>query len=473
MRPSGTGRPIDRFVFRHLEPLACLLALGVFAIDLSFPPGSAVALLYVLAVMLGLWTVQPRSAIWLAVFSTSLLLLEVFFTRGDGDWRVVGLNRGLSAVVIWLTAIGVTVHRQQNIERDEAEQHARDLQYALEQSAIVSTTDVTGAIMYVNDRFCEISKYTAKELVGQNHRVVNSGFHPREFFAELYRTIGAGRVWRGEIRNRAKDGSLYWVDATVVPFMDRRGRPYQYVSMLNDITERKRSEEKLQAQAALAQLGKMAAVVAHEVRNPLAGIRGALQMLDRRCDAQGTEHRVIGDTITRLDTLSEIVEDLLLFARPRTPAPINVPFDLLARETVRLLRNDPKLTDVAIEIVGPAVQLRVDPELMKLVLLNLLINSTQAMDGRGRITIRAVNSAGWQEIHVVDEGPGISPDVRARLFEPFFTTKHRGTGLGLATARRIAQQHGGELELTCPSDGGTTAIIRLPGAHAPRMSGVA
>ena len=346
----------------------------------------------------------------------------------------------------------------------------RDIKYALDQSAIVATTNVQGDITYVNQKFCEISKYSVEELLGQNHRILNSALHPIEFFKEMYRTIANGRVWRGEIRNRAKDGTLYWVDTTIVPFLHDDGRPHQYIAIRYDITERKRSESALREQTALVQLGKMAAVVAHEVRNPLAGIRGAMQVLGRRMPDASAEQSVIGEVIKRIDTLNEIVHDLLQFARPHQPVLKPFPVSSLVGGTIALLREDPRFADVGIDVSVEDVHIVGDLEQLKQVLLNLLINAAEAMGSRGVIALAARTVPNWHELRITDQGPGISPDAREHIFEPFFTTKHRGTGLGLPTAHRILGNHGGTLDFDCPAGGGTTAIVRLPIGKAPDES---
>jgi PAS domain S-box-containing protein len=342
-----------------------------------------------------------------------------------------------------------------------------DIRYALDQSAIVATTDVSGRIKYANDKFCEISKYSRAELLGQDHRIVNSGYHPKEYIRELWRTIAQGHVWRGELRNRAKDGTFYWVDTTIVPFLDARNKPWQYMAIRYDITRRKQQEERLREQSALARLGELAAVVAHEVRNPLAGIRGALQVISARLPRGTDEIRVLGDVLARIDSLSGILDDLLLFARPRAPrvAPIAIAPFLVDVGT--WLKQDRALADVQVDVDAPQAVVDADIEQLRIVFTNLLLNAAQAMDYHGRILVRVQNENEHCAIVVQDSGPGMPDEVRVRAFEPFFTTKHRGTGLGLPTVKRIIDAHRGTVDVECPPSGGTIVRLVLPHKGPP------
>ena len=334
-----------------------------------------------------------------------------------------------------------------------------ELRYALDQAAIVATTDHRGIITYVNDKFCQISKYSRQELIGQDHRIVNSGYHPKEFMRELWRTIARGQVWRGELRNRAKDGTFYWVDTTIVPFLDGQGKPRQYLAIRSDITARKHAEAQLRQQAALSHLGQIAAVVAHEVRNPLAGLRASLQVFERRFTESRDRH-VFAAMIARIDTLNDKVEDLLLYARPKPPCFQAVDVRDLSRE-VAVAARATTANAAPIEIVcsggGSAYA---DVDMLRAALLNLAINACQAASG-SPVEIQIADEGDTCRIAVGDRGPGISADVRDRMFEPFFTTRPGGTGLGLAIVKRLIELQEGSVVLKDRPGGGTVAEITV------------
>ena len=312
-----------------------------------------------------------------------------------------------------------------------------DIKFALDQSAIVATTDVSGKITYVNDKFCDISKYPREELLGQDHRIINSHYHPKAFFRELWSTIASGNIWHGEIRNRAKDGTIYWVDTTIVPFVDAHRTPYQYMAIRFDITERKRAEATLLKQQTLARLGEMSAVVAHEVKNPLAGISGALQVIASRLPEESSYRAIIGDIQTRIASLNDMVQDLLLFARPQALRVSSTAIGTLLGDIASAAARDPIFTDVDLRITGDTPTLQVDREQIRRVFQNLLINAAQATDGPGTVEVAVVVDEDRCQVRVTDHGRGLTAETSEQMFEPFFTTKHRGSGLGLPTARRI------------------------------------
>ena len=456
----------------HTTLASSVMLAAVCAADLRWGASSTVALLYVPIVVAGLAASDARRAIWLAGVATLLTLVPLvpFATAAPAEIGAFLADRVLTIVVLWITALGVTMYR---VSIDRHEQSLRDLEdikQALDQSAIVAVTDVHGRIKFVNEKFCEISKYRRDELLGQDHRILNSGFHSREFIRDLWVTIASGRVWRGEIRNRAKDGSLYWVDTTIVPFLDARGKPWQYMAIRYDITARKAQEQRLRDQAALAAIGEFAAVVAHEVRNPLAGIRNGIQLIAVELPTASDNASLAGDIVDRIDGLNAVIEDLLAFARPREvrPSALNVRFFLA--NTIAAFRQDPAMREVDVMLDAPEeLVIDADPDQLRLVFTNLLVNAGQAMAGRGRVEIAATWVPDEGCVFTVrDHGPGMDTATRDRAFEPFFTTKRRGTGLGLPTVKRVVEAHHGTVTLEAATSGGTTARVTLPSRQPVR-----
>ena len=199
------------------------------------------------------------------VFAAKARLGHVY----EREWTYICKDGSKFPVMLTITAIrtvqgeitGFMGIAQDITAEKKSEKRVKDITAALDQTAIVAITDVQGTIKFVNDKFCEISKYSREELIGQNHRILNSGHHPRSFFVEMWLKISSGQTWRSEIKNRAKDGSFYWVDTTIVPFLDEDGKPYQYLAIRKDITARKANDMELQKLSLIASQTDNVAIV--------------------------------------------------------------------------------------------------------------------------------------------------------------------------------------------------------------------
>jgi PAS domain S-box-containing protein len=270
------------------------------------------------------------------------------------------------------------------------------------------------------------------------------------------------RVFLGEGFTAGGKAAGRWWENHYVPLRGPGGAVTGAVAVSIDVTERKEAEEKLVRQEALARLGTMAAVVAHEVKNPLAGIGGAIQVLRDRLPARAADREILTEVLGRLKGLNALVQDLLDFARPRAPRFARVALGTTLRETVALLAADPAFSGLAVEIEGPDVTLVGDADFLRDVFHNLLLNGAQAAGGKGPLRVTIEEGRERCRVTVRDPGPGIPADLAEKVFEPFFTTKHRGTGLGLSIARRLVEAHGGTLTLTSASGSGTAAVVELP-----------
>jgi two-component system sensor kinase FixL len=306
--------------------------------------------------------------------------------------------------------------------------------------------------------------YTAQEVFGRNVNMLMPSPYAEEHDIYLARYLATGRakiIGAGrEVQGLRKDGTTFPLHLSVGEITLEGER--RFTGILHDLTARVQMESLVREQAALARLGEMAAVIAHEVKNPLAGIRGAIQVFANRMTQEGASAQILKEIVARIDSLDQMMKDLLLFARPPQPRP--APTDLLplVTTTADLLVQDPALRELSVQVEGSAPPVSVDPDMLRVVFQNLLINSAHAMQGKGRIRVAVGTNDSTCEIAFSDAGPGIPADIRKKIFTPFFTTKSRGSGLGLPTAKRLVEAHKGQIVIDCPPAGGTTVVVRLP-----------
>ncbi len=351
------------------------------------------------------------------------------------------------------------------VEIEEALRRSEERVRSIVESAVdgIIVIDERGTIQAFNPSAERLFGYRLGEVLGQNVNMLmpNPDRERHDGYLRHYLTtgeqkiIGIGR----EVTALRKDGTTFPVHLSVGEMVNEGKR--SFTGILHDLSDRVELEHKLSEQKSLAKLGEMAAVVAHEVKNPIAGIRGALQVITSRMPPEQRDRTILLDIITRLDALDRIVKDMLMFARPRALRKEPIVLDALVRDTASMIERDFSMEHLEISTRGSA-SLTADRELLQVVFQNILMNAAQAMDGNGRIDVVITDADGLCTVAITDKGPGIPEDVRAKAFDAFFTTKHRGTGLGLPIAKRIIDAHGGAIQIDVPDTGGTTISISLP-----------
>ena len=396
-------------------------------------------------------------------------------------------------------------------ERKRREDTLRQLSAAVEQSPVsVVITDPEGRISYVNRKFSDSTGYAADEVLGRNPRFLNSGYSPPDMYSEMWSTVLAGGEWRGEFRNRKKNGELYWESAAISPIVDADGSIEHLLAVKEDITHRRALESELRQAQKLEAIGQLAAGIAHEINTPIQFVAdnltflgdawaAVLELLDRYCEAlSGREASIPPELRARVAAARERSD--LDFVREEAPRAVSQSLEGTRRVATIVCamkefshpdRADKALADLN-EVIASTITIArnewkyvaevetdFDPALppvlcyrgdVSQVVLNLLVNAAHAIrdrgsQERGRITVRTLGRDASAEISIADTGVGIPEEIRSRVFEPFFTTREvgSGTGQGLALAYTVVvKKHQGRIWFETEIGKGTTFFVLLP-----------
>jgi len=361
--------------------------------------------------------------------------------------------------------IGITGIDEDITNKRHNEELLRKLSQAVEQSpSTVMITNVKGAIEHVNPKFIEVTGYQADEVIGRNPSILKSGEKSSKEYVNLWSTARSGKEWRGEFHNQKKNDELFWESASISGIRGPDGDITHFLAVKEDITERKRLEQKIEAHhrklaktEALAAMGRMASMIAHDLRNPLSSVKMTLQILSKqksnRDSAKADELRAI--SLEQIRYMEEILSDMLTYSRPDALKPEWLTVEKIMDMAIGLAQR--KIDEMGVELITnyqPGLPtLHADPTKLRQIFSNLLVNAAQATENceKLEVTIDVMLDLGCTgtgiRIEIRDSGCGITAEDQERLFEPFFTTRAQGTGLGLAIVKRMVEQHQGSIEL--------------------------
>jgi PAS domain S-box-containing protein len=345
-------------------------------------------------------------------------------------------------------------------------------------------TDLSGSIEYVNPHFEKLTGYTRTEVYGKNPRVLQSGRQPREFYADLWRTLKSGGVWHGRFINRRKDGTLYTEEATISPVHDAYGIPQKYVAVKRDVTRLEELEGQLRQAQKMEAVGQLAGGIAHDLNNVLQVVTLASHLALTSSDLEFKDAR-IKETVDAAQKGAGIIRQLLAFSRRQLMRPEVLRLNEVIHDTVKLLKHllqeDIKLR---LDLDHELGNIKADPIQITQVMLNLALNARDAMPEGGLLEISTENfevtaeseavtsqvpPGGYVRMIVRDTGTGMDEATQSRVFEPFFTTKEtgKGTGLGLSTVYGIVIQSGGFIRFDSAVGVGTTFFVCFPRTQQP------
>lgn len=353
---------------------------------------------------------------------------------------------------------------------------------ALDKSANVLITDISGTIVYVNDDFCKVSKFSREELLGENPRIVNSYYHNKEFFKNMWETILEGKTWKGDIKNKAKDGSYFWSKSTISPLLGDNGEPEQFIAIHTDITNQKILEEKLSealknVQESELQKEEFSSMMTHELNTPLVPIKGYCEMI-KDTDTFGPLNNDQLDFINKIDSnatlLERLISDLLDVQKLDmkkmsfliTEFNLGGFMDELKENNMHLMKNK----KINFTLKYPKnLNLNTDKQRLRQILDNLIRNSVDFVPIKdGMISVEVKIKEKNIIFSVQDNGPGIPKDKQSHIFKKFYqidtsaTRKHGGTGLGLVICKGIVEGLEGKIWLESEPGKGTTFFIYLP-----------